>query len=290
MKWLEFTELEEQTGRIWHRMVGNTASYRYYPEAAVSLEEVRVALGVFFRGLGGSPGIGIIAGTPQSSQHRLTLRQRLGLMQESLARIECNAERMLVPDTLGYFPDSSLNRRHYFWLAAYFATANDSGRPLHPEYTDPLQADLAFLHRAYWTSVNVCERYPGLVLSYRSLGAALWNRRPQRALTSQEQAVEAVIQALLCNQTCADDLGSVFLHTIRHCTPEFSHWQASRHYRTFLPVPLWGVMHDFLKSANVRPETLDDSIGTSAEADEKQNKRKAGGKSRIRACAMIRCY
>lgn len=50
MKWLELTELEEQTGRIWHRMVGKTASYRYYPDAAVSLDDVRVALGVFFAG------------------------------------------------------------------------------------------------------------------------------------------------------------------------------------------------------------------------------------------------
>lgn len=275
MKWLELTELEEQTGRIWHRMVGKTASYRYYPDAAVSLDDVRVALGVFFRGLGGSPGVGIIVGTPQSSEHRLTLRQRLGLMQESIAPIECNSERMLLPETLGYFPDSGLNRQHYFWLAAFFATAHDSGCPSQPEYTDPLQADLAFLQRTYWISIKVCDRYPGLALSYRRLGAAIWRQRPQRPLTPQEQAVEGVIQALLCNQTCADTLDSVFLRAIRHCVPEFSHWQATRHYRTFLPVPLWGVMHAFLKSGNVRPDTLDDSIGTSADGDEKQHKKKS---------------
>ena len=109
----------------------------------------------------------------------------------------------------------------------------------------------------------------------RRLGAAIWRQRPQRALTPQEQAVEGVIQALLCNQTCADTLDSVFLRAIRHCVPEFSHWQATRHYRTFLPVPLWGVMHAFLKSGNVRPDTLDDSIGTSADGDEEQHKKKS---------------
>lgn len=276
MKWLELIELEEQTGRLWHRMVGKTASYQHYPEAVVSLNDVRVALGVFFRGLGGSPGVGIIAGTPQSSKHHLTFRQQLGLMQESLPRIECNAERMLLPETLSYFPDSSMNRQHYFWLAAFFATAHDSNCPLQLEYTDPLQADLAFLHQIYWISVNTCERYPGLALSYRSLGSAIWKQRPLRTLIPQERAVETVIQALLlCNQTCADTLGDAFLRAIRHRVPEFSHWQASRHYRTFLPVPLWGVIHAFLKPENVRPDTLDDSLGDSAETNEKPHKKKS---------------
>ena len=275
MKWLELAELEEQTGRIWHRMVGKSASYRFYPEAAVSLDELRVALGVFFRGLGGAPGVGIIAGTPQSSEHRLTLRQRLGLMHESLARIECNAERMLLPETLGYFPDSRLNRQHYFWLAAFFATAHDLNCPLQTEYTDPLQADLAFLHRAYWTSVNVCQRYPGLAPAYRNLGAAIWDQRPQRVLTLEEQAIEAVIQALLCHQICADVLGSDFLRAIRHHVPEFSRWQATRHYRAFLPVPLWGAIHTFVKPENARPDALDDGIGSSEETDERQHQKKS---------------
>lgn len=275
MKWLEFTELEEQSGRIWHRMVGKSASYRYYAEAAVSLDEVRVALGVFFRGLGGSPAVDIIAGTPQSSGHRLTLRQRLGLTQESMTPIECSAERMLLPETLGYFPDSRLNRQHYFWLAAFFATAYESGYSLQSGYNDPLRADLAFLHRIYWISVNTCERYPGLALSYRNLGIAIWEQRPQRSLTSQERAIEAVIQALLYNQTCTDALGSIFLHAIQSCAPEFTPWQAARHYRTFLPVPLWGAMRAFQKPENARPDTLEDSLGNSEETDEKLHKKKS---------------
>lgn len=275
MKWLEFAELEEQTGRFWHRMVGKTASYRYYPEAAVSLDEVRVALGIFFRGLGGAPGVSIAAGTPQSSEHRLALRQRLGLMQESLVQIECSAEHMLLPETLGYFPDNALNRQHYFWLAAFFAAMQDLGYPLQHACTDPLQTDLVFLHQAYWASVRICEQYPGLAYSYRSLCAAIRQQRPHRSLTVQEQAVEVVIQAMLGEQSCANALGNAFLQAIRQPVPDFTQWQVVRHYRTFLPVPLWGKMHAYPKSGNVKPDTLDDSTGDSTEANEKQRKKKS---------------
>ena len=99
MNWLELTELEEQTGRLWHRMVGAPSSYRHYPEAAVSLDDVHTALGIFFRGLGGAPGVGIVAGTPQSSEHRLTMRQRLGLMKESLIPGKPRMFRHIVPST-----------------------------------------------------------------------------------------------------------------------------------------------------------------------------------------------
>lgn len=50
MNLLEFVEFEEQIGRIWHRLIGTgsvTAGYHHYPDAAVSLEDIRVALGVF---------------------------------------------------------------------------------------------------------------------------------------------------------------------------------------------------------------------------------------------------
>lgn len=275
MKWLEFTELEEQTGHLWHRIVGKSPSYRHYPEAAVSLDSVRVALSIFFRGLGGAPGIGIIAGTPQSSEHRLTLRQRLGLMQESLAPIECDAERLLLPETLGYFPDSDLNRQHYFWLAAFFATANDLNYSPPLKLLDPLQTDLTFLHQAYWTSTHISQRYPKLAQSYRRLCAAILELRPRRSLTAQEQAVENVIQVMLGGQPCTNALGSVLLQAIQQQAPNFSQWHATKNYRTFLPVPLWGKINIYLKSAEVKPETFDDEPGHSTEADAERHNKKS---------------
>ncbi len=275
MNWLELTELEEQTGRLWHRMIGTPSSYQYYPEAAVSLDDVRAALGIFFRGLGGAPGVDIIAGTPQSSEHRLTLRQRLGLMQESLAQIECNAERVLLPQSLGYFPDNSMNRQHYFWLAAFFAVAGNSDSSPSLKFQDPLQTDLAFLHQAYWISRYITERYPGLAQSYRKLCAALREQRPRRSLTAQEQAIESVIQVMLGGQSCANTTEEALLQTILQPAPDFAQWRAAKNYRPFLPVPLWGRVNLNPESANAKPDVLDDSAGKSSEAGEKRHKKKS---------------
>ncbi|GKS68009.1 nitric oxide reductase NorD protein [Nitrosomonas sp. PY1] len=275
MKWLEFTELEEQVGHLWHRMIGKSPSYQRYPEAAVSLDNVRVALGVFFRGMGGAPGVGIIAGAQQSSEHRLMLRQRLGMMQESIAPIECNAERMLLPETLDYFSDNDLNRQHYFWLAVFFATANDLNCSSSLKRSDLLQADLAFLHQAYWISTHTNQRYPRLAQSYRRLCIAIKESRPQRSLTAQEQAVENVIQVMLGAQPYMDTLGSIFLQAIQQPVPDFTQWHATRNYRTFLPVPLWGKISAHLKSENAKPDDLDDHSAHSAETNEKQRNKKS---------------
>lgn len=240
MNWLAFLELEENIGRFWHRAAGSTGSYPFHANAAVSLAEVRAALGVFFRGLGGSPGISFVTGTPQSSGHRLRWRQRLGLMDEALPPIECNHERMLLPERFGYFPDAVLNRQHYFWLAAFFAVACQRRISVNGERSDPLQADLAYLHNVHGISTDVCSRYPGLARQYQHLCRALVVQRPQRRLTKQEQAIETVILALLGATPSTDDLAGRYLQAITQPSPDFQSWQADKHYRTFLPVPLWG--------------------------------------------------
>jgi nitric oxide reductase NorD protein len=266
----EFLELEEQIGRYWHRLVGKAESYSYYPDAAVTLDSVRSSLSVFFRGLGGAPGIALTAVIPQSSGHRLSLRQRLGMEQESMPSIECNIERMLLPATIAYFPSITLNRRLYFWLAAYFAMAEDS---CCDTLYDPLQVDLAFLHNAYRVSLKVCDRFPGLAKDYRSLCQALCEQRPQRLLSEQEQAIEAVIQMLLGKPS--SHVGSeAFLQAIMQSEPNFQAWQAAANYHTFLPVPLWGKV-DFVKaSTTVMADSADQESGASSMENEDQYKKK----------------
>ena len=149
----DFLEPEEQTGRYWHRLVGGATSYPSHPQAAVNLDAVRVALGVFFRGLGGKPELQIAAGMPQVSNHRLSLRQRLGLDKERIDFACCNGERVLLPGRLDCFPSAALNRHLYFWLAGFFAAAGPAPTILE----DPLQADLRFLNRSYRTCRQVCR-------------------------------------------------------------------------------------------------------------------------------------
>jgi nitric oxide reductase NorD protein len=279
--WLAFLELEEQIGRFWHRIAGATSSYRYHPDAIVSLTEVRAALGVFFRGLGGSPAIALTAGTPQSSGHRLRIRQRLGLMDEIFPPIECNHERMLLPEQLGYFPDKGLNRQHYFWLAAFFATADDivGSRFIGMSYdhTDPLQVDLAYLHYVHRISADVCSRYPGLAQRYRRLCRALVAQRPWRSLTKQERAVEAVISMLLGTERGTDILANSLMRAICHPSPDFTLWTADKQYRTFLPVPLWGnsLVTSITSSSRVPASEQDGSrCGENPQSRNKKNSRR----------------
>ncbi|ADE14697.1 von Willebrand factor type A [Nitrosococcus halophilus Nc 4] len=267
----QFLELEEQIGRYWHRLVGQAASYPYHPEAAVTLDSVRASLSVFFRGLGGTPGLELAAGLPQSSGHRLGLRQRLGLDQERLPQAARNPERLLLPAAIGCFPSASLNRRLYFWLAAFFALAEESsGQPP----SDPLQADLAFLHQAYGTSLRVCRRYPGLAQSYQILCAALRELRPQRSLPPQEQAVEAVILALL-GAKCSNPLGNAFLAAAMAPEPDFSSWRASKGYHPFLPVPLWGEINGDFKSPGASSSPSEQADGSSHQEGEDSRRRQA---------------
>ncbi len=277
---LEFTELEEQAGRFWHRLVGKAASYPHYPLAAVTLDQVRPALGIFFRGLGGAAGIAIQSGSPQSSGHRLTWRQRLGLMQESLTDIDCTAQRMLLPASLGYFPDTDLNRLHYFWLAAFFANA--SNFPHRPQDTsanestgtDPLQKDLAFLHQAYWISSTTCQHNPGLFPVYQRLCNAILAQRPHRSLPDQEQMIEAVIRAMLGQSIFSKEANTCW-HALQQTVPDFSPWRAGKYYQPFLPVPLWGKMHSDNTTDSTRSDVSADHTDTREDAHASRHKKPA---------------
>lgn len=272
----QFLELEEQIGRYWNRLVGQAASYPTYHEAAVTLDSVRTPLSVFFRGLGGAPGLDIAAGMPQSSAHRLQLRQRLGLDKERLALVERNPERLLLPASITCFPSASLNRRLYFWLAAFFALAEE---PEGRIPADLLQADLFFLHQAYWTSCKVCHIYPGLRQSYSEICAALRELRPQRSLPVQEQAVEEVILALLGAKSLTPP-GGAFLAAIREPVPDFTSWHTTKGYRSFLPVPLWGRIGAEQRSPGASPDSSEQAADGSGSQNSEDNRRRQARRRR----------
>jgi len=55
--------MEEWVGAFWHRLV-TRAARREYPDAAVSLEEMRQPAAVMFRALGGEVGLRVKAACP----------------------------------------------------------------------------------------------------------------------------------------------------------------------------------------------------------------------------------
>jgi nitric oxide reductase NorD protein len=263
---VKFPEPEETVGHLWHRLVGDAVSYPFHADAAVSLEDVR-SLGVFFRGLGGPPGLEIAAGTPRSLAHRLRLRQRLGLESERMETAERSSERLLLPARIGLFHDRELNRGLYLWLAAFLATADETGEP---RPGDPLQADLLALRRAAHTTRCVCAVWPGLRETHESLGTALRAARPRRRLPAAERAVEALVMELIGGRP-GDGSAASLREAVLGNAP-LSAFAAPRGYRPFLPVPLWGEVTGS-RSAGGSPPAEEESGGPAEEARDGRRKR-----------------
>jgi len=273
----QWLELEEQIGRLWHQLVGQTEnSYPHYPSAAVTLESVHAALRTFFRGMGGDHGLLLTATMPQTTRHRLNWKQRLGHHQEKLPLATLGPERLLLPATLSLFPEASLNRQLYFWLAAFFAIMDKSA--ITDE--DPLRADLHFLHRAWHTSQTICQSYPGLNKTYQILCTHVLQVRSLRSLPAQERMMERIIVALLGHplHTDVDSAAINLLARIRQSKPDFSDLHANKGYHSFLPVPLWGTVESSSPSNTTRTFPADEDRPDHSTDQQERCSRKASRK------------
>ncbi|CAA7617832.1 Protein NorD [Candidatus Terasakiella magnetica] len=254
MKLLQFLELEERVGTLWHRLVGEKASWPHFPTAEVRLEQVRGPLAVFFRGLGGDRGLCIAAASARTSHHRLSLRQWVGMDDERLVTASRDEVSLSLPEGVAFFPEATLNRDLYFWLAAYFAVLEP---PVAAE-TDPLRADLARIGRARSAAAAALAAFPGLGPRYRRLGAALRAVRPVRPLKGVEAAVEALVLAALGGATA----------------PAIPMAQAPKGYRPFLPVPLWGEAVHAPPGSAPRQAALPEERAEAAAAQEEESRRR----------------
>lgn len=229
--WYEFEEL---VGHLWHRWAAGATSYPHHGEHAVEFEPLRDTLAVYFRALGGIPGVTLTTAQAAGKEHRLSWRQRLGFSQEAMETARLDGENLVLPASIGLFDSPDLNRDAYFWLTAYMAAT----RPL-PKTTDPLQRDLGRLAEAVRVESHLNALFPGLVRRYRRLCARLVAIRPRRRLPSTEASLEQVILELLGADLRLDPMATEMRKVVigRHPVTRF---RAPNEYRSFLPVPLWG--------------------------------------------------
>jgi nitric oxide reductase NorD protein len=229
---LDFLELEETVGKAWHRLVGGAATYARYPDHAVALADLGGSLAVMFRGLGGEAGVQISTAVARRSQHRLGWLQRIGLGEEKIDQPRRDGATLFLPERIALFPDPSLNRALYLWLAAWFAVV-----PVEAiEDRDPLCHDILLLRRAATTIRAVVAAFPGLSADYRRLGAAVALARPVRPMPKSEREVESIVLALLMG---ADNPPAGLLWDIVQSRSGFV-LHAPVGYQPFLPCPLWG--------------------------------------------------
>ncbi len=249
---LDFLELEETVGQLWHRLVGRAASYPSYPELGVSLDEVRAQLGVFFRGLGGEPGVQLAGTAARASSHRMSFLQRIGIAEERLEQPGRDSATLFLPPRIELFPSSILNRFLYLWLAAYFAHV-----PTGPvEETDPLRRDLMMLRRVKETVGTILAECPGLSGAYGDLCLGMLEARPRRSLPATEAKIEQIVLSLLGDKDAAppplweSPAGDAGLPR-----------QAPPGYQSFLPVPLWG--DTWVREAGASARNSDEPAGPS---------------------------
>ncbi len=236
-------EPEEVVGHWWHRLVGERESVPRFPDAAMSFAEVENALRVFFHALGGGHGVEIKPAMATASGHRLSLWSRLGRAGERVARARYDGDRFLLPDRIDAFPERELNRRLYFWLAAWATVAGEA--PPAP-LDDPLRDDLLRLAHALRATRIVLARYPGLGKHWDRLARAARTLRPERRLPPTEEAMEQAIRALLGDAKAA----SPWLEAITAlaesgaggagASAALGAIRAPKGYRPHFPVPLWG--------------------------------------------------
>ncbi len=176
--------MEEHVGALWDRMIAKGASRRH-PAARVTLEDVRIPVGVMFRALGGDGGLGIEA--VGDSRHRAD-RGWLDRLAGSGMKTPWfwRDERALrLPATLDLFPERGLNRDLYLWLAALAAReeVNESGD---------------WFVRNQRRARRLMDRFPGMRPRYERLVDAHLAQRPDPAGLSPDQAFqERAVRAAL---------------------------------------------------------------------------------------------
>jgi nitric oxide reductase NorD protein len=201
--------MEEYVGKVWHNFITGAAG-GHYPEAAVTLKEIEKTAGILFRAFGGDPGLKVASATAETHRARRTLLQRIAGSNEKATLARLDAETLRLPLELAIFPEKSLNRDLYLWLAALAACDESPDLPWHLRNQ---QATLATLHH-----------FPGLRPRYeRLVEAHIALRIAPEAMSADESAQEQFLRQALRAPGTAE------------CLPPLTR----RESRPPQPIPLW---------------------------------------------------
>jgi nitric oxide reductase NorD protein len=197
--------MEEYVGELWHRFISKAADRRH-AEAAVMLEDIAKTAGIFFRALGGDPGLSISAAPETAHGARRSLLQRVAGSGEKTELSWRDGEVLRLPSRIDLFGEKTLNRDLYLWLVALAAIDVDTTS--------------TWIVRNQKATLSTLERFPGMAVRYRRLvDAALSIRSPSEHLPTDERAQEEAIRQALLSPGSVSQLPTAA--------------------RPFQPVPLW---------------------------------------------------
>lgn len=207
--------MEEYVGELWDRLITGAAEKRH-AAVAVKLDDIAKSAAIFFRALGGDPGLGISAAPAVRHGARRRLLQRVAGSGEKVELSWRDGEVLRLPSQIDLFAEQALNRDLYFWLVALAAVASDNSQP--------------WIIRNQLATLATLERFPGLQSRYdRLVEAVIALRIPPEKLPADEGAQENTIRQALQHP------GTVDAITLAA--------------RPFQPVPLWPHPHPPVSAA-----------------------------------------
>ena len=175
--------MEEFVGKLWHNWATKAAGGSY-PEATVTLKEVEKTAGILFRAFGGDPGLKVAAATTETHGARRRLMQRIAGSGERTTQARLDFETLRLPPEISTFPDKSLNRDLYLWLAALAACDESPDEPWHL--------------RNQQATFNALRKFPGLKPRYeRLVEAHLAIRIKPESMRDDEAAQETALRQAL---------------------------------------------------------------------------------------------
>lgn len=217
MHLLDLMEPEETVGNLWHDMANGLGAAKVYPDAAVTLADVRPSLAVLFRALGGDGGVELGEAPATLVAHRRASHRKLGSEREKEWVASFDGTRLRLPPVMAAFPDKALNKAAYFWLTAL---AVHAPAPLQSDNLRALDCGLIQANATAADAVYAC--CPGLRDAYMQMCKLAHAARPTMRLPAREAAMEQAVRDQLCGTT----------------PPEQDH-ASDRHYMPFAPVPFW---------------------------------------------------
>ncbi len=246
---LEIFEPEELIGKFWAKRISGQTSYRHYQENAVKFDDISQALKIYFRALGGDAGLELSAAIAKSKSHRLSFKMKIAMDEEKLEDTSIDDENLILPSKIDFFDDRTLNRKLYFWLAAFMININSVNK------NTPISGYLGDLHiiRNNLIATNIVfKKFRGLKSSYKILARKIALARPKRNLPEEEALIEEILLAILTDKTPDSIKAQKLLLNI--LDGNLNNIKEPIGYKSFLQIPLWG----YVKKINITRNGYDD--------------------------------
>ena len=230
----KFWEPEEAVGTLWDSYVGGLGAAQKFPLAAVELAEVKGALGVLFRGLGGESGVEIKAGGESLSHHRRSWRRRFARDAEKIETARFDGSTLFLPEKIDAFASADLNRKLYLWLATLAVAA----RPCDDFHADPLRRDVARLRQIFHDCERAITLFPGLAPIHDLLARQTLDGRSLFKGPPLEIELETWIRARLASESPKID--TPLARALAGDAQALQILTAPASYKTYRPVLMWG--------------------------------------------------